>query len=99
MRSPSLEFFYAKTEKLITLTESYTEQEHLAFIIKACRLKPYDYVFNGRGNKLVLHRWWFDEYGNSLELVKNKTIKLTFGDLRLDRKQIISTDLYYGLSL
>jgi hypothetical protein len=99
MRSPSLEFFYAKTERLITLAQSYTEQEHLAFIIKACRLKPYDYVFNERSRKLELHRFWFDEYGNSMELVKNKRIRLTFGDLRLDRKRIISTDLYYGLSL
>jgi hypothetical protein len=99
MRSPSLEFLYAKTEKLINLVQSYTERENLSFLIKACRLKPYDYVFGGRSDNIVLHRWWFDEYGNSMELVKNKRIKLVFGDLRLDREKIISTDLYHGLSL
>lgn len=99
MRSPSLEFFYAKIEKMIALAQSYTEQEHLGFIIKSCRLKPYDYVFEGRSDKIVLYRWWFDEYGNSMELIKNKRIRLVFGDLRLDRDRIISTDLYHGLSL
>lgn len=99
MRSPSLEFFYAKIEKLLDLTQSYTENEHLSFILKACRLKPYDYIFTERNPKLVLHRWWFDEFGNSLDIIKNKRIRITYGDLRLDTSKIVCTDLYRGLSL
>src|SRR5271166_1038947 len=97
MRSPSLERLHAKLSRQIKLVESYTELAGMEFIIKACRLKPYDYVFKGRDSKLILHRWWFDEFGNSLMI--DKKVKIIYNDLRLDRKLIISTDLYYGLSL
>jgi hypothetical protein len=98
MRSPSIEWLHAKLDKQIQLTASYTDVPELEFVIKSCRLKPYDYIFKERDNKLILHKWWFDEFGNSLELV-NKRIVITPNDLRLDRKRIVSTDLYYGLSL
>src|SRR5271166_4318481 len=97
MRSPSLERLHAKLSRQIKLVESYTELAGMEFIIKACRLKPYDYVFKGRDSKLILHRWWFDEFGNSLMI--DKKVKIIYNDLLLDRKLIISTDLYYGLSL
>lgn len=99
MRSPSIEWLHAKLDKRIRLAQSYTEIPELAFIIEACRLKPYDYIFEDRNNKITLYRWWFDEFGNSLELVKGKKIKITTNDLRLDRKSLVCTDLYYGLSL
>lgn len=99
MRSPSLEFFYAKIEKLILMTRSYTEIEGLAFIIKSCRLKPYTYIFENRNDKIVLHRWWFDEFGNSLHIIKNKKVHLIYNDLHLNKKKIVCTDLYYGLSI
>lgn len=99
MRSPSIEFFHAQIEKLIRLAKSYSEIGALDFIIKACRLKPYDHVFVERSKKIILHRWWFDEFGNSLNILKNKKLRITYNDLRLDRNKIISTDLYYGLSL
>lgn len=99
MKSPSLDAFYAKIDRLVRLTESYTEIEELSFIIKACRLKPYSLFSQKKDERLVLHRWWFDEYGNSLRIVKNKRIKITYGDLELDRKNIVCTDLYYGLSI
>jgi hypothetical protein len=99
MRSPSLDWLHAKLDKHIRLVQSYTEIEDLAFIIKACRLKPYKYIFEKPDNKLVLHRWWFDEFGNSFKVIKNKRLLITYNDLRLDRQKIISTDLYYGLSL
>ena len=98
MRSPSLERLHAKLSRQIKLVQSYTELDGLEFIIKACRLKPHDYVFGERDDKLVLHRWWFDEFGNSL-VINNKKVKFIYNDLRLDRKLIVSTDLYYGLSL
>lgn len=99
MRSPSIEWLHAKLERHIKLVQSYTEVEAMEFIIKACRLKPYSYIFEGRDNKLILHRWWFDEFGNSLKIIKNKNIHVIYNDLKLDRKKIVSTDLYYGLSL
>lgn len=98
MRSPSIEFFHAKIEKLIRLARSYTEIEGLDFIIKACRLKPYNYVFGEHNHKVVLQRWWFDEFGNSLNITKHKKISLTFNDLSLTDR-MGCTDLYYGLSL
>lgn len=99
MRSPSLERLYAQISKLILLAQSYTEVNELMFIIKACRLKPYSYVFEKRSNKISLHRWWFDEFGNSLKIIKNKRIRLTYNDLSLDRDKIVCTDLYHGFSL
>ncbi len=98
MRSPSIEWFHAKIERQIRLVESYTDIKNLGFIIKACRLKPYDYVFKNNDDKVILYRWWFDEFGNSFEL-KKKNIKLVFNDLRLNRQKITCTDLYYGLSI
>lgn len=98
MRSPSLEWLHAKIEKSIKLITAYTKISELEFIIKACRLKPYDYVFKERKSQTILHEWWFDEFGNSLTM-SGKKLSLTYNDLRLDKKQIISTDLYFGLSL
>src|SRR5271154_4567138 len=98
MRSPSIEFFHAKIDKLIKLAQSYTEVEELEFIIKACRLKPHDYVFGDRHDRIVLHRWWVDEFGNSLNIIKNKRIVITYNDLSLNKK-LACTDLYYGLSM
>lgn len=99
MRSPSIDYLHAKLDKQIRLAEGYTEIKGLNFIIKACRLKPYDYIFREKDNKIILHRWWFDEYSNSFEITKRKKIKITYNDLRLDRNKIIGTDLYYGLSI
>lgn len=99
MRSPSIEWLHAKLDKQIRLAQSYTEIPELAFVIETCRLKPYDYIFNERKNKITLYKWWFDEFGNSLEIIKGKKIKITTNDLRLDKKNIVCTDLYYGLSM
>lgn len=98
MRSPSIERLHHQLQRHIKLVESYTEIKGMEFIIKACRLKPYDYLFGEKKEKLFLHRWWVDELGNSLVLKKKKVI-ITYNDLRLDRQKIVSTDLYYGLSL
>ena len=99
MRSPSIERLYAQLNKHILLVQSYTEVNEMFFIIKACRLKPYSFIFQDRDIKLVLHRYWVDEFGNSLRIIKNKRIKITYNDLTLDKSQIVCTDLYYGLSI
>src|SRR5579864_1336203 len=99
MRSPSIEWLHAKLDRRIRLASSYTDVPELEFIIRACRLKPYDYIFEEKGTKISLHKWWFDEFGNSLDIIKSKKIRIVYNDLRLDRKSVICTDLYAGLSL
>lgn len=99
MKNPSLEFFHTSIEKFIRLAQSYTEINDLGFIIRSCRLKPYHYLFEEHSKKVVLYRWWFDEFGNSLIITKNKKLQIIYNDLRLDKDNIITTDLYYGLSI
>jgi len=98
MKSPSIDSVYALLYKNLLLVEAYTEIPNLAFILKACRIKPYGYFFEKRTNKIILERRWFDEYGNSL-ILKNKKVKLIYGDLRLTRNMIACSDLYYGLDM
>ena len=95
MKSPNIESLYANLDKSIKLIESYSEINNLAFIIKACRLKPYEYMKERSGN-IVLYRKWYDEFGNSFNLIKNKKIKIIIGDLSV---RSICTDMYYGLSI
>lgn len=99
MRSPSLDFFYAQTDKFVKLTESYSEVKGLAFILRACRCKPYEYVFEQKSGKLILYRWWFDEYGNSLKIVKTKKVNIIENDLNLKRERLVCTDIYYNLAM
>lgn len=99
MITPNIERLYAEIRKHILLVQSYTEISELVFIIKSCRLKPYPYIFETKNAKLVLFRWWLDEFGNSFKIIKNKKIKIILNDLSLDRARIVCTDLYRGLSL
>lgn len=99
MKSPSLDALYAQIDRCILLAQSYTEVSELFFVIKTCRLKPYDYIFEDKTNKLVLYRHWFDEFGNSLQINKQKRVKIIYNDLSLDHNRIVCTDLYYGLSM
>jgi hypothetical protein len=99
MRSPSIERFYALINKHILLTESYSEFAGLEFIIKSCRLKPYElFVGNKKYNKIKLHNHWFDEFNNSL-YIKNKKVYIKYNDLCVDKSKLICTDLYYGLGI
>src|SRR5271154_6988006 len=99
MKSLNLDALHSQLHKHIVLAQSYCEIPELVFIIKSCRLKPYNLLFGEKSNKVVLHRQWVDEFSNSLHITKNKSLEISYGDLSLDRKKIISTDLYYGLSL
>jgi hypothetical protein len=99
MKSPSLDKLYLTLNKHILLIEGYTEIPNLAYIFKACRLKPVPYFFEKRNNNIVLYTTWFDEYGNLVKITNNKDLKIIYGDLSLDKNKIICTDLYYGLSL
>jgi hypothetical protein len=97
MKNSNIDELYINIDKHILLAQAYMEIPELYFIIKACRLKPYQYVFEGL-HKLVLFEKWFDEFGNTLNIV-NKEIDIKYNDLSMDRNKIICTDLYYGLSL
>jgi hypothetical protein len=98
MKSISLDTLYTQLNKHMLLAQSYTEIPELLFLLKGCRLKPYDYVFGKRTQQTILFKSWFDEFGNSLE-IKDKKLNIITNDLKLDQNKIISTDLYYGLSL
>lgn len=99
MKTKSLNTIYHKIHKHILLAQAFTEVKELSFIIKSCRLKPNDYIFNKKEYSPVkLYDKWFDEFGNTLN-IKSKNIFITYNDLSLNRDKIICTDLYYGLSI
>lgn len=97
MKSQNIESLYASLNKQIRLAQSYMEIDTLGFLIKACRLKPYEYMQN-RSENIILYKHWIDEFSNSLEFVKTRKIKITLGDLSI-KAPIVCTDLYYGLSI
>lgn len=96
MKSPSIESFYANLNKQIRLAQSYTEIDSLSSIIRACRLKPTEYLSN-RSKNIILYRHWEDEFNNSLSIKKKKLI-ITTGNL-INKKPIVCTDMYHGLSI
>jgi hypothetical protein len=98
MKSPSLDAFYNKFDKHILLAQGYTEIKELSFIIKSCRFKPYDGDII-KNTKLILHREWIDEFGNSFSISDKKKLQIKFNDLSLNHNKIICTDLYNGLSI
>lgn len=98
MKIINIDNLYIQLSKHLELVEAFLEIKNLAFLIKACRLKPYSYFFGRKTNKLILFDKWFDEYGNSLE-IKKKKIRIVYNDLNLDRNKILCTDMYYGLTL
>lgn len=99
MKNLNLKSFYDKIIRNLKVALGYTEIDGLDFIIRASRLKPFDYFFNNLRQKVVLHRTWFDEFGNTFNINKNKNIEIIKGDTRLINYNIPCTDLYYGLSL
>lgn len=97
MNTPNIEKFYEQINKSILLTKAYTEINELEFIIKSCRLKPYNLIIDKEKYKLQLYKKWFDEFGNSLSIIKKNRLKIIYNDLSVDRA--ICTDLYFGLSM
>ena len=95
MKNPSLDRFYDKIEKSLSVAQGYTELENLSRIIRACRLKPLA-LLSGEKYKLQLYRQWTDEFGNSFSILKKKRTEVVYNDLSVPR---ISTDIYYGLDL
>lgn len=94
----NIENYYSKFNRHIALAKAFTEVPELEFIIKSCRIKPYG-LTNTKDVKIQLFPWWIDEYGNSLKIKKNKSIKIIYNDLNVNRDSVISTDLYYGIGI
>ncbi len=98
MKSISIENLYNKIDKKILLVESYTEYKDLSFIIKMSRLKPSSLLVDNKLS-LTLDKKWYDEFGNSLNLIKNKKFKIIEDDLSIDRAKIVCSDLYDNLPI
>lgn len=96
-KSPSIDVVYTQLSKYILLAQDYTEVPELSFIIKGCRLKPYEFLFVKRVQANRLYYNWVDEYGNSLQ-INDKKLLITYNDLSIDRNRLVCTDLYYGFS-
>jgi len=94
----SLENLYILFDRQIALTSAWTEDPTLEFVIRACRLKPAD-MFEKYSEKLILHHNWIDESGNRLEIISKKKIKIHLNDLTINRKTLVTTDLYENLPL
>lgn len=99
MKNLNLKTFYDKIVRNLKVVLGYTEIKDLDLILRACRLKPYDYFYNKLKNKVVLHRAWFDEFGNSLHINQSKNIQIVYGDIKFLNQEINCTDLYYGLTM
>jgi hypothetical protein len=95
----NLEHFYVEIKKLILTAKGYTELDHLPFLIKMCRLKPFALLFGDKSRRIALHRHWIDEFGNSVLISKKKKLEIHLNDLRIDRNNLSSSDLYGNLSL
>lgn len=90
--------FYLKINDHINLVESFSQIKNIQILIKSCRLKPKDFYIK-KYDKLILYKDWVDEYNNSICILTNKKINIYFNDLSIDKRNIINTDLYYGLPI
>jgi hypothetical protein len=96
--SPSftLEEYYDIFYKFILIAQAYSEIPELSFIIKSCRFRSN--IILTSESRITAHKKWIDDWGNSINLSKNK-IKVIFNDLLINKENLFSTDLYSGLDL
>lgn len=87
MKNISLEQYYHKIKKKISIVGAYTEDLYVINIIKSCRLKPMS-VFSGKDK--LLEDVWLDEFNNSIK-IKNKKIKV---ELSSNKLQHTCTDIF-----
>jgi hypothetical protein len=93
----NLDHYYLDIEDKILAVAAYTENKNAEQILKICRFKPYP-IQPKRSLHKSLYRYWVDEYSNSIE-IKNKRLNITLNDLKINKKNIISTDIYKGLDI
>lgn len=65
--------------------------------MRACRLKPYA-VFEKDFQGHIFHRWWVDEWGNSLVLEKER-LAVILNDPNIKKGTRTKTDLFFGQSI
>lgn len=99
MSKVNIDQFYDRYRGYINVASSYMEEKRVPFILKACRLRPYDSLLAPLPITPHLERRWVDEFGNSFYIGKNKRLKIIYGDLKIDRTKIQTTDLYANVSL
>lgn len=95
----NLEILYNDLHKHLLLAKYHSNNKYLPFIIKACRLKPLSFIYDKINYANMLHRHWVDEFGNTLYINKDKTIKINKNYLIIEREKLICTDLYYNATM
>lgn len=93
----NLDHYYLEIEDKLNAVSAYAENKNVSTILKICRFKPYPIKPKTSLHKLV-YKHWVDDYGNSIE-IKNKRIIIKTNDLKINKDDIISTDLYKGLDI
>ena len=94
-----LSTFYSIIDNKIKIISSYLQDDDFYFILKSCRLKPYELFYSyNEGKKIKYSKKWFDEFGSTLN-IKNKKVKIKYNDFDIDSSKINITDFYYGLDL
>lgn len=96
--STTLDGMYVFLKKYLLLVDAYLEDD-ISWIIKACRLRPYDLVFDKKRLSPILYTNWFDEFRGILKIQEDKTIKIYYNDITIDYTKIYISDIYHGLSL
>ncbi len=93
--------FYNKIKKHIAFASINMNDASIDFIIKCCRLKPYNLLFNKSkfSYSFYIENKWIDEFGNSIYFTKNKKIKVKINDLQIDKSQLINTDMFFAQSI
>ena len=100
MKILNLDSFFYKIRKSIILAESYSEIKNLSSIIKMCRLKPHELLYDPpEYYSIKLFRKWVDEFNNLLIINEKKKVVINYNQLELSSNQFRCSDLYYGIGI
>jgi hypothetical protein len=99
MNKVGIDKFYDRHRGYVNVTAGYLSEKRIPFILKSCRLRPYASLSAPLPTTPQLERWWVDEFGNSFMVGKNKRVSLRYGDLKIERSKLQTTDLYANVSI
>lgn len=91
------ETFYSKHIKCFKIFAANVGDKSFDWLMRACRLKPYS-VFEKGFNGNTFHRWWVDEWDNSIVLEKDKLVVI-LNDPNIKKRTNTKTDLFFGRSI